>query len=45
MVYGEIEVEMQSEKEKNDWMIREFKLSIVSQKGRGLMIDRFRPNA
>jgi len=33
MVYGEIEVEMQSEKEKNDWMVREFKLSIVSPEG------------
>ena len=29
IVYGEIAVEMMSEKEKEDWTIRELKLSIV----------------
>ena len=33
-VYGDIAVEMISEKEKEDWTIREFKLSVVrSQSG------------
>ena len=31
IVYGEIAVEMQSEKEKEDWTVREFTLSMVSQ--------------
>ena len=29
-MYGEIAVEMLSEKEKEDWTVREFKLSMVS---------------
>ena len=29
-VYGDIAVEMISEKEKEDWTIREFRLSVVS---------------
>ena len=31
-VYGDIAVEMKSEKDKEDWTIREFKLSMVSTK-------------
>ena len=37
-MYGDIAVEMLSEKDKEDWTIREFKLSLVRKGGGGVLI-------